>query len=265
MIQEVKTYNQLHSPPSIDYGSLVFIAAGGSGVIYAIDEEKILKEFYDKDDEGVNVERRVFERLGGHANIVKCFGVINNGLILERGRSIRTTIKERGAYQIPLDTKIRWLQQAAEGMKHMHHNDVLHADVGCHNWITVDGRLKIIDFEGCSVDAGEARACYEWFSYKESTPAISRGTDIFAFGCAIYEILTGRQPYDELVAHADRFFRVEQLYAKSQFPEVQNMPLSKLMEGCWHGTFSSMNEILQELETVNLLRCTKLRVVPSLQ
>ncbi|KIV98755.1 hypothetical protein, variant 2 [Verruconis gallopava] len=93
----------------------------------------------------MDVDRLIFERLGWHANIVKCFGAINNGLILERGQSIRIIIKERGAYQISLDTKIRWLQQAAEGMKHMHHNDVLHANVGCHNGITVDGRLKIID------------------------------------------------------------------------------------------------------------------------
>ncbi|KAH7061803.1 hypothetical protein BKA63DRAFT_195365 [Paraphoma chrysanthemicola] len=38
----------------MDYGSLNFLAAGGSGVTYAIDEERILKLFYG---EGIAVER----------------------------------------------------------------------------------------------------------------------------------------------------------------------------------------------------------------
>lgn len=40
------------------------------------------------------------------------------------------------------------------------------------------------------------------------------------------------------------------------------MPLSDLVRGCWHGTFSSMNEILQELDAANLLlKQTKLGVL----
>lgn len=232
-------------PLSIDYESLDFLAAGGSGIVYAIDQKRVLKEFYN---EGIDVELRAFERLGLHTNIVKCFGRIGNGLILERGRSVRTIIKELGADKIPLEMKLCWLQQAAEGTKHIHDKNILHADVGCHNWITNDGRLKIIDFEGCSIDGEEARACYEWSSYKESI--ISRKTDIFAFGCAIHEVVTGRQPHNELAACADRFLRIKELYAEGRYPEVQNVPLGDLMRGCWHGTFSSMNEILQELESV---------------
>ncbi|KAF2000502.1 kinase-like protein [Amniculicola lignicola CBS 123094] len=240
----MKEHTQPPLPPSIDYQSLVFLAAGGSGIVYAIDEKRVLKEFYN---EGIDVERRAFQRLGLHVNIVKCFGAIDKGLILERGQSIRTVIRESGADQIPLDTKIRWLQEAAEGTRYMHDNNIIHADIGCNNWIIVQGRLKIIDFEGCSIDGEEAGACYEWFSYKELTPAISRKTDIFAFGCAIYEVITGRQPHDELPESDDRRFRVKQLYAENLFPNVENLPLGDLMQGCWHGTFNSMHEVLQEL------------------
>lgn len=205
MAQAMKEHIWLPSPPSIDYESLHFLAAGGSGIIYAIDEKRVLKEFYD---EGIDVELRASERLGLHTNILQCLGQIGNGLILERGRSVRTMIKERVADQIPLEMRICWFQQAAEGAKHIHDKDIRHADVGCHNWIIDDGRSKIIDFEGCSIDGEESRACYEWFSYKESAPAIIRKTDIFAFGCAVYEVVTGRQPHDELVACSDRFFRI---------------------------------------------------------
>ncbi|RMZ71180.1 kinase-like domain [Pyrenophora seminiperda CCB06] len=228
----------------IDYGSLKFLAAGGSGVVYAIDEERILKEYYE---EGITVERRALERLKGHVNIVRCLGVTHNGLILERGRSVRTVIQGSGANQIPLHTRVRWLYEAAEGTRYMHDNGIIHADAGCHNWILVQERLKIIDFEGSSIDGEDAAACYEWFSYKESSPRISQKTDIFAFGCAIYEVITGRQPYDELLPFEDRHIRVKKLYAENQFPEVENIPLGKLMQGCWNGTFNSMDEVVQEL------------------
>ncbi|KAH8731577.1 hypothetical protein GQ44DRAFT_805579, partial [Phaeosphaeriaceae sp. PMI808] len=72
----------------------------------------------------------------------------------------------------------------------MHDNNIIRADTGCNNWIIVQGRLKIINFEGSSIDGEDAGACYEWFSYKESSPGVSQKTDIFAFGCAIYEVIT---------------------------------------------------------------------------
>ncbi|KAF1841634.1 kinase-like protein [Cucurbitaria berberidis CBS 394.84] len=240
-----KEHIQDQSAPSIDYESLEFLAVGGSGVIYAIDEERIFKEFHE---EGIDVERRALERLGRHVNIVRCFGASQKGLILERGRPIRTVIGGSGANQIPLHIKIRWLHEAAEGTRYMHDNGIIHADTGCNNWIIVQGRLKIIDLEGSSIDGEDAGACYEWFSYKESSPRISRKTDIFAFGCAIYEVITGRQPYDELHPFEDRMIRVQKLYAENQFPDVENIPLGKLMQGCWKGTFNSMHEVFQELQ-----------------
>jgi serine/threonine protein kinase len=234
---------------AIDYASLEFLAAGGSGAVYAIDEERIFKEFYE---EGIDVERRALERLGPHVNIVGYLGATQNGLILERGRTVRTVIQGSGANQIPLHTKVRWLCEAAEGTRYMHDKGIIHADVGCHNWIVVQDRLKIIDFEGSSIDGEDAGACYEWFSYKESSPRISRKTDIIAFGCAMYEVITGRQPYSEFLPFKDRMIRVKRLYAENQFPEVEDIPLGTLMQGCWNGTFDTIDEVLQELRASSL-------------
>jgi tRNA A-37 threonylcarbamoyl transferase component Bud32 len=135
-----------------------FLAAGGSGIIYAIDENRILKTYYDK---GIDVERRAFERLGSHKNIVQCFGATRDGLVLERGQSLRMVLRASRPDEIALDTKICWLREAAEGTRYMHDNGIVHADVGCNNWIIVQGHVKIIDFEGCSIDGEEAGACYE--------------------------------------------------------------------------------------------------------
>jgi len=111
--------------------------------------------------------------------------------------------------------------------------------------------LKLIDFGGASIDGGEHGSCYQWYSYRRSKPAVSKQTDIFAFGCVIYEIVTGKNPYHEFEASDNRSHLVEQLYQENQFPDITNLPLGQLMQGCWHGTFNSMSEVVQALEAAD--------------
>lgn len=234
---------------SISFDTPQFLAVGKSGIVYGIDHERILKEFQES-DRG-EVERRVYERLGSHPNITKLLDIRKDGsLILERGEVLRTICRSPSANNIPIQKKFRWLKHAAEGYQHMHNCGIVHGDVGCHNMIlTKKGYLKIIDFEGCSINNEPADSCYEWFSYRPSMPWVSRRTDIFAFGCAIYEIITGKPPYyDEFEASDDRYREVGQLYTNNRFPDVMSLPLGWLIQGCWHGDFNSMNEIIQELD-----------------
>jgi hypothetical protein len=37
---------------------------------------------------------------------------------------------------------------------------------------------------------------------------------------------------------------VKKLYADNQFPEVENIPLGKLMQGCWNSAFDTIDEVL---------------------
>lgn len=79
-------------------------------------------------------------------------------------------------------------------------------------------------------------------------PRVSRRTDIFAFGCAIYEVLTGRPPYYELETSDDPYEQVEELYANQRFPDAINLPLGPLIRSCWYGDIDSMSEVVQALE-----------------
>ena len=73
-----------HSSLSFDFESLEFLAVGKSGIVYGIDEGKILKE--DLGENEIDVERRAFARLGSHANIVRYLGATGSGsIVLERG------------------------------------------------------------------------------------------------------------------------------------------------------------------------------------
>ena len=225
-----------------------FLAAGKSGVVYGIDPDRVLKEFHDGD--GGEIERRVYQRLGSHPNIAKVLDIRTDGsIILERGTPLRTICRASPANEIPILTKIHWLRHAAEGYQYLHARDIIHSDIGCNNLIlTGKDHVKLIDFEGCSIDSGPAGSCYEWFSYCPSMPRVSRGTDIFAFGCAIYEVLTGRPPYYELETSDNPYKQVEELYANQHFPDVTNLPLGQLIRSCWYGDINSMSEVIQELE-----------------
>jgi serine/threonine protein kinase len=225
-----------------------FLAAGKSGVVHGIDSERVLKEFHD-DDAG-EIERRVYQRLGSHPNVAKVLETRPDGsIILERGTPLRTICRASSANIIPIQKKLHWLRDAAEGYRYLHACGIIHGDSGCNNWILMgEGHVKLIDFEGCSIDGGPAGSCYEWFSYCPSMPRVSQRTDIFAFGCAIYEVLTGRPPHYELEVSEDRYKRVEDLYANHHFPDVTDVPLGHLVQRCWHGDISSMSEVIQELE-----------------
>ncbi|OAP61299.1 hypothetical protein AYL99_03500 [Fonsecaea erecta] len=161
--------------------ALKFLAPGKSSVVYAIDDRRVVKMYNSTDDNEDVIERRAYDRLGVHRNIVKCFGWNDGARVLERGQILRGICRQHGAARISLRRKIRWLIDFAEGVRHIHDKSIVHADVGCHNAVlTKHDCLKIIDFEGCSMDGGEAGSAYEWFSYRPSTPKISKQTDIFA-------------------------------------------------------------------------------------
>ncbi|KIW99646.1 uncharacterized protein Z518_11059 [Rhinocladiella mackenziei CBS 650.93] len=247
----------LQSPDISDITSLnlEFIGGGFSGLVYAIDGERVLKEYSDFDDRDRDTEHRAYERLGSHPNIARYFGATKDGsIILERGRCLQTIYQQSGGTAgFPLSRKLRWAREAAAGLRHAHEKGILQADVGCHNMmLTRDDRLKIFDFAGCSIDGEEAASCYKWFSYRPSTPEVSIQTDLFAYGCALYEIETGRHPYHELETFDDRERRIKQLYQEKKFPHVTHLILGEVIQDCWNGKFNSMGEVIQALPNSNM-------------
>lgn len=233
---------------SILYERREYLSRGGSAVVYAIGDERVLKQYYPHCDG--TIERQAYQRLGSHPHIAKYLGSLPDGsVVLERGQVLRSICQQPEANRIPLQNKILWLKHAAEGYQHVHDSDIIHADVSCNNMILTPGNnLKIIDFEGCSIDGAQAESCYEWFSYRRSIPSTSKQTDIFAFGCAAYEIITGKPPYHELEKLDGNSYLVEQRYEQNQFPDVSDLPLGALMQRCWQGELKSMADIRRQLE-----------------
>ena len=154
---------------SIPSETWTYLAAGKSGIVYGIDQQRVLKQFHDVD--GKDVEHRAYERLGSHPNIAKLLGIQRDGsIILERGTVLRSICQYPSAGEISIQKKLSWLKHAAQGYQHLHDCDIIHGDVGCNNMIvTKEDYVKIIDLEGCSIDGESANSCYEWFMSKYDT------------------------------------------------------------------------------------------------
>ncbi|OAL24972.1 hypothetical protein AYO20_10575 [Fonsecaea nubica] len=250
----------------IPYDGLRFLSACLSSVVYVIDTERVLKTYHDTDNNEDIVERRAYARLGEHPNIARFLGSTSTGdIVLERGRVLREVLRQPNG-DVSIRRKVQWLKDYAHGLQHCHSKGIVHADVGCHNAIlNPHGRVQLIDFAGCSIDGAEASYCYEWFSYRRSGPVsiASVQTDIFALGCMIFEVVTGRPPFqDELETSPTRTHIVEERYMNDQFPDLQNLPapLREVTRACWHDTVHSMEDVARMLEALDGQGCcAKLR------
>lgn len=236
------------------FKNLEYIAAGLSGIVYSFkdDDRIVLKQYYEVDDG--KTERQAYHRLGSHRHVARYLGCLEDGCIfLERGQPLRKMCEQSDAKEISLSRKLRWMTHAARALLHIHSKGIVHADVGTHNMILLRnclGRdvLKIIDFAGASIDGEQAYACYEWFSYRVSEPDVSIQTDIFALGCAMYQIVTGKCPHHELAKNENKMREVQELYRNGQFPAVEHLPLGDIMQSCWDVKFKSMDDLLRALK-----------------
>ncbi len=69
---------------------------------------------------------------------------------------------------------------------------------------------------------------------------IQSSRTLFALGSTLYELITGKEPYDRL-SHES----VENLFREGVFPGVDGLPLGDLIMGCWVERFRSAREVLK--------------------
>lgn len=125
-----------------------------------------------------------------------------------RGRDLAAIMKDNSR-GLRADRAVRYAAEAAEALAVAHGEGVLHRDIKPGNLFVVkqDNRVKVCDFGiaatiGDAEHHGEPTASPQWRvgTYAYMAPEQWEGeatasSDLYALGCVLYEMLTGRPPF----------------------------------------------------------------------
>ncbi|CAL0309091.1 unnamed protein product [Lupinus luteus] len=105
-----------------------------------------------------------------------------------------------------------YTRQILQGLNYLHANGIVHCDVKGQNVLVTDQGAKIADF-GCAKRVGEAAAPVAG-TPAFMAPEVARGeqqgfpADVWALGCTVLEMITGKQPWQGVSDPAVVLYRV---------------------------------------------------------
>ena len=216
------------------YEVLSLLGAGGMGEVYRARDTKlgrevalkILPDTFASDPDRLARFTREAQTLAAlnHPNIAHIHGLEESGAVralvmeLVEGEDLSQRIA-RGA--IPLDEALPIAKQIAEALEAAHEQGIIHRDLKPANIkVRADGMVKVLDFglakamepaAGSSPNVSQSptittpamtqagmilgTAAYMSPEQARGRP-IDKRTDVWAFGCVLYEMLTGRRAFE---------------------------------------------------------------------
>lgn len=193
-------------------------------------------------------EFRIYQKLRRHDRLLRLIRYSpEEGLVLQympRG-SLRQYLRD-ATTTITLPERLQWACDAAESIHLLHSHGIIHSDLNPESLLLdSNSRLKIIDFSGSSFDriVGSAIESTKFFLPRPLKEPPTARTDLFALGSTIYEIMTSRQPYDDLLDD-----EVEARYSQQIFPSVQEVPCGRVIMDCWRCGLQTAEEAMISLK-----------------
>jgi len=197
------------------YNIIEKLGEGGMGVVYRardtkLDRDVALKFLHpaggEKEKARLIYEARAVAQLD-HPNICTVYeigdseGITYIAMAYIEGETLKDRI-ENGP--LAMNDIIDYTRQIARGLQSAHRKQITHRDIKSANiMITPDGQIKIMDF-GLAKLAGRTQLTQEGSiagTVMYMSPEQARGetvdhrTDIWSFGVVLYELLTGRLPF----------------------------------------------------------------------
>lgn len=244
-----------HDPMTVcipkDFSKLKW-TCGLSGVIIFVSETHVIKKpLTDETSQSqLDVECRIYERLGPHPQITEARPAPEQYIVLERLQGtlrhrllgLRSNDQRPGSRDV-----IRWGLQAAKAMQHIHSRGVKQVDIGTYNaLLDSQGNLKLSDFAGSSLDGSEPTVAPSAHSThpRLSTLEPSLESELFALGSMLYEIETTFQPY-----HDKNDEELEQLFGADEYPDTSNLVLGEMIRKCWMAHYQDAGELVVDIES----------------
>ena len=200
------------------YEILEVIGTGGMAVVYKarchrlnrLVAIKILKDEYSKDEEF----RRRFHHEGeavamlSHANTVQVYDVSSTDnadyIVMEMidGITLKQYMEKKGT--LNWKETLHFGMQIAKALEHAHSRGIVHRDIKPHNVMVLkNGSVKVTDFGIARVMSKtntltkEALGSVHYISPEQAKGGwVDNRSDLYSLGVVMYEMMTGRPPYD---------------------------------------------------------------------
>lgn len=252
------------------------IGQGGMSYVYRATDTKmgrevaikVLKEEYCEDDEFIRKfqnEAQAAAKLN-HPNIVAVYDIIDNHknklhyIVMElvEGITLKSYIQRKGR----MDSKeaIAIALQVVGGIEQAHKNGIVHRDIKPQNMIVSgDGTVKVADFGIARAATQQTVNTTVMGSVHYISPEQARSgqsderSDIYSFGCTLYEMLTGKVPYDGSTSVAVVFAHLENPIPKITrlVPDVYpalDIIVSKCMQKNPEKRYQHIDELERDLQ-----------------
>ena len=200
------------------YEILERIGTGGMAIVYKakchrlnrLVAIKILKSDLAQNEEfrrRFNAESQAVAQLS-HPNIVSVYDVSRGGdmeyIVMELidGITLKQYMEKRG--QLNWRESLHFITQIMRALSHAHSRGIVHRDIKPQNIMVLrDGSVKVADFGiACLADSAQTLTQEALGSVHYISPEQARGdrpdarSDIYSSGVVLYEMLTGRLPFE---------------------------------------------------------------------
>lgn len=231
---------------------------------------KVLSERYASDPSFVERFRREASAAAGlnHPNIVSVFdrGETNGSyyIVMEllRGPDLKQVIRSRGP--LPAVESIDYALQILAALGAAHRRDVIHRDVKPQNvMVADDGHLKVTDFgiaragdESGMTEAGSVIGTAQYLSPEQARGEdVTAASDCYSMGIVLYEMLTGRVPFDAEKPVAVAMKQINELpepprAIRPEVPDGLNRVVMRALEKRPSARYRTAEEFAQALHDV---------------
>ena len=258
------------------YELISLIGTGGMGHVYKAKDNKldrivavkILKEEYLEDSEFVerfHAEAQAAAKLS-HANIVAVHDVGVDGdyhfIVMELIDGVILNNYVRLQEHLNVQESVSIAIQIASALVAAHKSGIVHRDIKPHNvLLSADGIAKVADFGIAKAASsrtftlsGKTVGSVHYFSPEQARGGyVDARADIYSLGAVMYEMLTGRPPFDGetpvvvAVKHLQEKL-VEPIVLNPDIPDGLNTIIKKAMSKSPDDRYQTAAAMLAELE-----------------
>ncbi|PRP81759.1 putative LRR receptor-like serine/threonine-protein kinase [Planoprotostelium fungivorum] len=228
--------------------NMIMIGSGAFGIVFSaqwrgikVAVKQVKAEYVDEKQ----VSEFLHENLRPHPNVVLFMGITVPpsplSIITEYcgGGSLLSYLRNNEE-KVTLEEKMKFVTQIAQGMLHLHMEKIIHRDLAVRNILLTNhldakvadfgmSRQQMDDVQTTASTIGPIR----WMAPEAMKERkYSHKTDVYSFGVLVWEIVTNREPYEDMDL-MQVAISVMNNDLRPEIPDDTDPVLEKLMHGCW--------------------------------